>query len=220
MHIEMQYAAKMATEVALYTQLVQRESPNVVISENALQALANVPRHIFAPQLSLESAYANCPQPIGFGQTISQPFIVALMTSLLDVKPGQKVLEIGTGSGYQAAVLAQLNVEVYTVELIADLATIAAEKFNQLKIKNIHTLNANGSQGWREFAPYDGIIVTAASRVVPQPLVEQLKNGGRMVIPLENSKNYQELVVVTKQSAEQLHHKSILPVHFVPFQML
>jgi protein-L-isoaspartate(D-aspartate) O-methyltransferase len=156
-----------------------------VKDENVLRAMAAVPRHKFVPDEYLDQAYANHPLPIGYGQTISQPYIVAWMTELLELQPGDRVLEIGTGSGYQAAVLAELgDVEVYSIEIVPELAQSAAQRLQDLAFSNIHTKQGDGYYGWPEYAPYDAIIVTAAPDHLPAPLVNQLKKNGRLVIPL------------------------------------
>jgi len=149
-----------------------------------LTAMRTVPRHAFVPDDLIDDAYADSPLPIGYGQTISQPYIVALMTETLKIKPGQKVLEIGTGSGYQAAVLAEMDVDVYTIEIIPELASQAQDMLIRLGYANIHFLTGDGYFGWEEFAPFDRIIVTAAPDHLPQPLANQLAEGGRLVIPI------------------------------------
>ncbi len=149
-----------------------------------LEAMRQTPRHAFVLDRYLDQAYADHPLPIDYGQTISQPYIVALMTEMLEVQAGDRVLEIGTGSGYQAAVLAEMEIEVFTVEIIPELFAQATEKLDDLGYMNVQTLNADGYFGWEEFAPYDAIIVTAAPDHLPQPLIAQLKEGGRLVIPI------------------------------------
>jgi len=152
--------------------------------EAVLEAMRTVPRHLFVPENFQNQAYEDHPLPIGYGQTISQPYIVALMSEVLEVGPGDRVLEIGTGSGYQAAVLAEMGVEVYTVEIVAELAERAPTDLEKAGYPEVHTLHADGYFGWEEGAPYDAIIVTAAPDHLPQPLVGQLKDGGRIVIPI------------------------------------
>lgn len=180
-----------------------------------LAAMATVPRHEFVPPTELDQAYADHPVPIGFGQTISQPYIVALMTELLDVQPGDRVLEIGTGSGYQAAVLAEVTDEVYTVEIIPELATAAASRLKRLGYGEIAVRTGDGYFGWPEHAPFDGIIVTAAPDHVPPPLLRQLAEGGRLVIPVGPPGGYQTLWRLTKRDGEILS-ENITGVLFVP----
>ena len=181
-----------------------------------LEAMETVPRHEFVPEEYLQSAYGDGPLPIGYGQTISQPYIVAVMTELLELEPGDRVLEIGTGSGYQAAILAELVDEVYTMEIIPELADSARGVLDRLGYGRVHSVNADGYYGWEEHAPYDAIIVTAAPDHVPQPLVQQLKEGGRMVIPVGPVGWYQTLWLISKEDGEaQYHNKG--GVQFVPF---
>ena len=177
--------------------------------------MERVPRHEFILPDDRDKAYADHPLPIGLGQTISQPYIVALMTELLAVKPGDKVLEIGTGSGYQAAVLAELTDEVYTVEIIPALANAAAERLRRLGYTKVQTKNADGYFGWEEHAPFDAIIVTAAPDHVPPPLVQQLREGGRLVIPVGPTGGYQTLWRITKRNG-QVESENITGVLFVP----
>ncbi|MGQ9457873.1 MAG: protein-L-isoaspartate(D-aspartate) O-methyltransferase [Anaerolineae bacterium] len=183
--------------------------------EDVLRVMEKVPRHEFVPPEYVNQAYADHPLPIGYGQTISQPYIVALMTQLLRLKRGDKVLEIGTGSGYQAAILAELTDEVYTVEIIPQLAQAAEERLRRLGYTNVHVLNADGYYGWKEHAPYDCIIVTCAPDHIPPPLLEQLKDGGRLVIPVGPPGGYQTLWLVERK-ADDFIHKSITGVIFVP----
>lgn len=179
-------------------------------------AMDAVPRHRFVPPRSIGSAYANRPLAIGHGQTISQPYIVALMTELLEPKPGDVMLEVGTGSGYQAAVLAELVAQVYTIEIIAPLAESATTRLRELGYRNIQVKMADGYYGWPEHAPFDGIIVTAAASSIPPPLVEQLKPGGRMVIPVGASFYTQDLILLRKDAKGKVTTTSVLPVAFVP----
>jgi protein-L-isoaspartate(D-aspartate) O-methyltransferase len=180
-----------------------------------LDAMRTVPRHEFVPREETNRAYEDRPLPIGEGQTISQPYLVALMTELLDVQPGEKVLEIGTGSGYQAAVLAQLTDRVSTVEILPTLARRAASTLDRLGYARVQTKNADGYFGWAEHGPYDGIIVTAAPDHIPAPLVEQLSEGGRMVIPVGPPGSYQTLWRLTKQQGKVVS-ENITDVVFVP----
>ncbi len=186
------------------------------LAEPVLQALRSVPRHAFVDEDDREAAYDNRPLPIGFGQTISQPFIVALMTDLLKPHQGQVVLEVGTGSGYQAAVLAQLVKQVYTIEVIEALGRQAKERLSRLGYKNVEVRIGDGYYGWEEHAPFDGIIVTAAATHVPPPLVQQLKPGGKMVIPVGGPFATQELMLVQKDTHGEITTRQLLPVAFVP----
>jgi protein-L-isoaspartate(D-aspartate) O-methyltransferase len=175
--------------------------------------MLRVPRELFVPAELGPSAYDDRPLPIGHGQTISQPYIVALMTSLLDLDGREKVLEIGTGSGYQAAVLGEIAHEVYTIEILAPLSQAAQKTLGELGYKNVHARVGDGYAGWPEAAPFDAIVVTAAPEKVPQPLLDQLKIGGKMVIPVGNF--FQDLLVYTKTSTG-VEKKNIIPVRFVP----
>ena len=183
-----------------------------------LAAIKRVPRHEFVPASEKDMAYLNVALPIGHGQTISQPYIVALMTDLLALEPEAVVLEIGTGSGYQAAVLAQMVRQVYSVEIIPAIAAKAKARFTRLGITNIEVRVGDGYYGWPEHAPFDGIVVTAAAPQIPPLLVEQLKPGGRLVIPLGRPLDRQDLTVAEKSEDNQLSLRSVLPVAFVPFQ--
>jgi protein-L-isoaspartate(D-aspartate) O-methyltransferase len=178
-----------------------------------LDAMRKVPRHLFVAEGLQEVAYTDGPLPIGEEQTISQPYIVALMTELLGLRGGEKILEIGTGSGYQAAILAGIGKEVYTIEIICSLAEMAEKRLKEMEYKNITVRCADGYQGWEEHAPFDGVIVTAAPDHIPQPLVDQLKIGGRLVIPVGDF--YQELMVVTK-TEKGIKKETTIPVRFVP----
>jgi protein-L-isoaspartate(D-aspartate) O-methyltransferase len=186
-----------------------------VSDEAVLAAMESVLRHCFVREEDLAHAYADHPLPIGYGQTISQPYIVALMTELLALEPEDKVLEVGTGSGYQAAVLSGLVAEVYTVEIIEELATPAAERLAALDYQNVTVKHADGYYGWQEHAPYDAIIVTAAPDHVPPPLVAQLKEGGRLVIPVGPQGGFQVLWQITRRG-DQVEAKEITGVRFVP----
>jgi protein-L-isoaspartate(D-aspartate) O-methyltransferase len=185
-------------------------------SERVLNALGEVRRHEFVPRGSWREAYDNHPLPIGHGQTISQPYIVALMTELIDPDPGDVVLEIGTGSGYQAAVLAELVKQVYSIEIIEPLADQAAERLERLGYGNVTTKLDDGYHGWSEHAPYDAIVVTAAASHVPPPLIAQLKPGGRMVIPVGGRFQVQYLLLVEKSVAGEIVTRQITAVRFVP----
>ena len=185
-----------------------------ITNARVLTAMGRVPRHEFVPERMRYLAYQDSPLPIGYDQTISQPFIVAFMTEQLQPKPTDKVLEIGTGSGYQAAVLAELVAKVYTVEIIEDLARRAAADLKRLGYTNVFVRAADGYKGWSEAAPFDAIIVTCAPEKVPPPLIEQLKDGGRMIIPVGPTWD-QELVLLRKRG-DKLERHAVLPVRFVP----
>jgi protein-L-isoaspartate(D-aspartate) O-methyltransferase len=187
-------------------------------SPRVMTVMSKTPRNEFVDKSFLNAAFDNGPLPIGHGQTISQPYIVALMTDLLEPEPDHVVLEIGTGSGYQTAVLSQLCRKVYTIEYIPALADAAKARLQRLGYNNIETMTGNGYDGWLEHAPYDGIIVTAAASHIPKPLVEQLKPGGRLVIPVGQPHLYQELTLVEKDLDGKLNITNILGVAFVPLQ--
>jgi protein-L-isoaspartate(D-aspartate) O-methyltransferase len=179
-----------------------------------LSAMRKVPRHEFVDSAQRASAYEDHPLPIAGNQTISQPYIVALMTELLELPPTSRVLEIGTGSGYQSAVLGELASEVYSIEIVPELARAAGEKLRQLGYTNVVVREGDGYRGWPEHAPFDGIIVTAAPERIPQPLLDQLASGGRMVIPVGGF--FQELKVFTKGPDGRFTEKGVIPVRFVP----
>lgn len=185
-------------------------------SEPVMQAMTEVPRHRFVPPDLEPQAYTNGPLPIGHGQTISQPFIVALMTELLDPRPDHVILEIGTGSGYQAAILSRLVKYVYTLEIIEELSLTARNTLEAEGYRNVICRISDGYYGWAEKGPFDGIVVTAAAERIPPPLVQQLKPGARLVIPVGPAYGYQELVVVEKLNKEELRVEEILGVAFVP----
>ena len=207
---------RMVEEIAALAREVRAETGRATLSERVLAAMAKVPRHELVPADQKAIAYANRPLPIGLGQTISQPFIVALMTDLMEVKSGDRVLEIGTGSGYQAAVLAELAATVYTVEIVEPLAREAAGRLKQLGYRNVVAKVGDGFQGWPEHAPFDAIMVTAAPREVPQPLIEQLKPGGRLVVPVGRQAAGQALLLIEKKSDGTVMRRYILAVSFVP----
>jgi len=187
-----------------------------VTDEATLNAMRNVKRHLFVPENRQSSAYNDSPMPIGYGQTISQPFIVAYMTELLQLEPGMRVLEIGTGSGYQAAVLAEITDDVYTIEIIEELAEWGEGNLRNSGYDKVSVKYADGYHGWVEYAPFDAIIVTAASDHIPPPLIEQLKDDGVMVIPVGHPLQNQSLMKVTKQG-NQIRTQNLMPVRFVPF---
>lgn len=192
---------------------INKKSFNKVV----MQAMNTVPRHEFVPASLRSQAYENRPLPIGHGQTISQPYIVALMTDLLEPQPDQRILEIGTGSGYQAAVLAQLVAQVYSIEIIEALSESSTQLLSQLGYDNVKTRIADGYNGWSQHAPFDGIIVTAAISHIPPPLVQQLKKGGRMIIPVGTRFQTQYLTLVEKDLQGKVTTRQLLPVIFVPF---
>ncbi len=185
-----------------------------ITNASVLRVMGKVPRHEFVPEGLRSQAYRDAPLPIGYGQTISQPFVVAFMTEQLQPKPTDSVLEIGTGSGYQAAVLAELVSKVYTIEIVEELAKRAAADLKRLGYTNVFVRAGDGYKGWPEVAPFDAIIVTCAPEKVPTPLTEQLKDGGRMIIPVGASWD-QELILLRKHG-NKLERKAVLPVRFVP----
>ncbi|MGH7391365.1 MAG: protein-L-isoaspartate(D-aspartate) O-methyltransferase [Candidatus Rokuibacteriota bacterium] len=212
-------AAKLAHAdfAALRRQMVDdqlRRPGRGIANPRVLEAFVAVPRHEFVPEASRADAYADHPLPIGHGQTISQPFIVAFMTEQLDPKPTDRVLEIGTGSGYQAAILSVLVSEVYTIEIVEPLARRAESDLKRLGYENVKVRAGDGYEGWPDAAPFDAIIVTCAPDHVPQPLVDQLRDGGRMIIPV-GSGGDQKLYVLDKRGP-QLERRAVLPVRFVP----
>jgi protein-L-isoaspartate(D-aspartate) O-methyltransferase len=184
-----------------------------ILSQPVLEAMLKVPRHRFVPAEYVTSAYEDTPLPIGEGQTISQPYIVAYMTEAADISENEKVLEIGTGSGYQAAILGELADEVYTIEIIPELAERARRTLGELHYDNVHVKTGNGYEGWMEHAPYDGIVVTAAPNEVPKALIDQLAMDGKMVIPV--GAGDQEMRIITR-TANSLIEKRTIPVIFVP----
>jgi protein-L-isoaspartate(D-aspartate) O-methyltransferase len=199
------------------------EYTRTMIGKNALdprvmEAMRSVPRDAFVPPELKPFAFDNGPLPIGHGQTISQPYIVALMTDLVQPAPEHTVLEIGTGSGYQTAILSQLVKQVYTMEVVPALAKAARELFGALHYNNIENRIGNGYEGWPEHAPYDGIIVTAAATHIPQPLIEQLKPGGRLIIPVGLPYSHQDLMLLEKNYAGEIHSQNVLGVAFVPLR--
>ncbi len=187
-----------------------------VLDRRVMNAIAEVPRDVFVPDGLKAAAFDNTPLPIGYGQTISQPFIVALMTDLLAPLSNHKVLEIGAGSGYQTAVLASLCGMVYSVEFVSELTEIAGERLEKLGYGNAHIKTGNGYEGWSEHAPYDGILVTAAAPEVPRALIEQLIPGGRLVIPVGQPHSRQELMLLEKGHDGEIHSRNVLGVAFVP----
>ncbi|MCR4302812.1 MAG: protein-L-isoaspartate(D-aspartate) O-methyltransferase [Gallionella sp.] len=207
---------KMVEEVSADTAATSSYSGSSALSPRVIAAMERVERHRFVPADLATVAYLNRPLPIGYGQTISQPFIVALMTNLMKVKAGDRVLEIGTGSGYQAAILAEIAGSVYSIEIIAPLGNEAGDRLSSLGYRNVQTRVGDGYYGWPEAAPFDAIIVTAATSHVPPPLLKQLKPGGRMVIPLGTQFMTQFLMLVEKKMDGSATTRQILPVRFVP----
>ena len=187
-----------------------------ITDKNTLRAMRKVERHLLVPKEMQKHAYEDQPLPIGKGQTISQPFIVAFMTQAIQPKAGMRVLEIGTGSGYQAAVLAEIVSEVYTIETVEELAARARKDLTEMGYKNIHFKVGDGYHGWEEHAPFDAIIVTASPEEIPPRLVEQLKEGGKMVIPVGPAAD-QHLKLIEKKNNGKITKKDLLPVRFVPF---
>ncbi|HSV87885.1 MAG TPA: protein-L-isoaspartate(D-aspartate) O-methyltransferase [Bacteroidales bacterium] len=198
-------------------QMVELQIKNRGITHQAtIEAMQRVPRHLYVPLSQRRMAYADRPLPIGFGQTISQPFIVAFMTQIIDPKPHHRVLEIGTGSGYQAAVLAEIVAKVYTIEIIPELGR-TAERVLSEHYDNVSVKIADGYYGWEEAGPFDAIVVTAASGAIPPPLIEQLKEGGKMIIPVGSPYMVQQLMLVEKRGGRHIT-RNLMPVRFVPFR--
>ena len=199
------------------TRMVERQiEARGIRDTRVLEAMTRVPRHEFVPPEFEAWAYDDRPLPIGLGQTISQPYIVALMTELVQARPGDRILEVGTGSGYQAAVAAALVDKVYSIEIIPDLARSASERLERLGISNVAVREGDGYLGWPEHSPFDGILVTAGAEEVPQPLVDQLRAGGRMVIPVGEVGAIQVLKVIEKLPGGDVDVRDVIPVRFVP----
>jgi protein-L-isoaspartate(D-aspartate) O-methyltransferase len=207
---------RLVDQIVLEMQATSRDTGLSTLRDSVLRAMRTVPRHRFVPPEFAADSYRDRPLPIGLGQTISQPFVVALMTELLDPRPDARVLEIGTGSGYQAAVLAECVAKVYTIEIVAPLGVHAREVLNGLGYRNVEVRIGDGYKGWPEAAPFDAIIVTAAPDHIPQPLVEQLAPGGRMVIPVGSRHGSQDLMVITKDLEGRAVTKRTIGVQFVP----
>jgi protein-L-isoaspartate(D-aspartate) O-methyltransferase len=210
LHAQDQYAAQ--REKMVHDQIEARGIRNDAV----LKAMRSIPRHLFMPVNVRSAAYEDRPVPIGYGQTISQPYIVAFMTDMLRVGKEHKVLEIGTGSGYQAAILSVLAKEVYTIEIVPELARSASQTLQQSGYKNVFVRGGDGYQGWPENAPFDRIILTAAPPEIPQQLVMQLKAGGKLVAPVGAVASVQEIVILDKDSDGKISTRSVLPVRFVP----
>ncbi len=208
--------AEMLGQIAFETRATQSFTGRTELSPRVLAAIARVPRHEFVPEELRSRAYQDGPLPIGYGQTISQPFVVALMTDLAEVAETSRVLEIGTGCGYQTALLAELAGEVFTIEIVPELAAAARARLLRLGYTKVKARVGDGYLGWPEEAPFDAIVVTAAAPVVPPPLVAQLSPGGRLVIPVGRAYQSQELLRIEKDAAGVVHERVILPVAFVP----
>jgi len=216
----------MVEEIAAEVVATRKYLGKDALDPRVMAAMGKVPRHLFVPPANRDRAYDNVPQPIGHGQTISQPYMVAVMTDLAAVGPQDRVLEVGTGCGYQAAVLAELAAEVYTVEVVPELAGPTAKRLEDLGYRNVSTRQGDGAQGWPEHAPFDAIVVTAAAwHEVPPALIAQLAPGGRLVIPVDRSRSparypfydqVQELMLITKDAEGKLAERGVLPVAFVP----
>ncbi len=199
-------------------QMVNRQIINRGIShELTIEAMRAVPRHEFVPQAQRRNAYSDSPLPIGYGQTISQPYIVAYMTDIIQPESHHRVLEIGAGSGYHAAVISKVVDRVYTIEIIPELGESAKERLEQQGFDNVEVKIADGYYGWEEHAPFDAIVVTAAAEHIPPPLIEQLKDGGKMVIPVGSPFFVQQLMLVEKKG-EKITTRNLMPVRFVPFR--
>lgn len=206
----------MVKEIVADVKLTSKQIGKKSLNIRVMDAMSRVPRHEFVPFRLRGVAYENRPLPIGYGQTISQPYIVALMTDLLNVEPNYVVLEVGTGSGYQAAILAELVKDVYTIEIVPQLGESAKERLKRLGYENAVVRIADGYYGWEEHAPFDGIMVTAAAGHIPPPLIKQLKPGGRMVIPVGGPFMTQQLMLVEKTRQGKIKTTQVLPVIFVP----
>lgn len=210
------YAVEVEISQGAMDRMILRISQYGLTDKKILQAIRNVPRHIFVPERYRKYSYDDSPLSIGHGQTISQPFIVAEMTRLLGISSESKVLEIGTGSGYQAAVLAEITNQVYTIEIIQPLVSLAAKNLKQAGYENIRQRQGDGYYGWPEAAPFDGIIVTCAAGNIPPPLLKQLTPGGKMIIPVGRRFGTQHLILITKNMDGTISSKNIMPVRFVP----
>jgi len=209
---QQQMIGDIENEVVYTSHLIGRDH----LAPRVMEAMRAVPRGAFVPPELQELAFEDGPLPIGHGQTISQPYIVALMTDMLELQPQDQVLEIGTGSGYQTAILSRLCKQVHSVEVVPELNEVARHLFQQLGYDNIQTRIGNGYEGWPEHAPYDGIIVTAAATHIPPALVEQLRPGGRLVIPVGQPYCHQDLMLVEKDATGEIHTRNFLGVAFVP----
>ncbi|MGH6954565.1 MAG: protein-L-isoaspartate(D-aspartate) O-methyltransferase [Alphaproteobacteria bacterium] len=204
---------QMLVEIEAHTQLVSQQTGRTAINERVLEVMARIPRHEFVPPEIMPYAYVDTPLPIGFGKTISQPFIIALMTDLLDISKDDRILEIGTGLGYQAAILAEMAKEVYSVEIIEELAKGARDRIARRGYRNVQMRQGDGYYGWAERAPFDKVICTAAPDLIPPPLLGQLKARGRMVVPA-GIPDAQQLLLVERDGDGRIRTKEILPVRF------
>jgi protein-L-isoaspartate(D-aspartate) O-methyltransferase len=216
MFAKMDARADLLAEIEQEMRETAQWTGRAALSPRVAAAVAKVPREAFVTPGSEAAAYENRPLPIGHGQTISQPFVVALMTELADLQPEDTVLEVGTGSGYQAAILAELVRQVYSIEAIPELAARAAAALAGQGYTNVELRTGDGGLGWPERAPFDAIVVTAAASEIPPALIEQLRPGGRMVIPVGPRHGDQELLLITKDAAGNVTRRSVLPVAFVP----
>ncbi len=209
----------MVEVIEIWTELSAAELGRDRLDPRVLEAMGRVPRHRFVPEVLQPFAYNNSPLPIGFDKTISQPFIVAVMTDLLALRPGDRVLEVGTGLGYHAAVLAELVAQVYTVEIIEELAAEAEARLRELGVANVQIRIGDGTLGWPEFAPFERILVTAGAERIPPALLEQLVPGGRMVLPL-GAPDDQRLVVVEKDTEGRVTTRAVMPVRFTELEVV
>lgn len=210
---------QMVEQIAAYVTLLSDQIGKSALDERVMESMATVPRHEFVPTELRSMAYVDSPVPIGYGKTISQPFMVALMTDLLDVQPTDRVLEIGTGLGYQSAILSCLADTVYTVEIVQELASDARERLRNFGLDNVIYRIGDGSVGWLEHAPFDKLLVAAAPELIPPALLSQLKPGGRMVIPA-GIEDAQQLMLVEKDVDGRLRTGEIMPVRFSPLEVL
>ena len=207
----------MVEVIAIHTDLMSEEIGKAPLDERVLDAMLKVPRHRFVPAPLAAVAYQDTPLPIGFDKTISQPFIGALMLELLAIEPGARILEVGTGLGYQAAVMAEMGAQVWSVEVVEEFSEAASDRFAALGY-DIEVRVGDGSRGWAEHAPFDSVLVTAASEQAPQALLQQLKPGGRMVIPLGGTE-IQQLTVLTRQAGGETSAREIMPVRFTQLEV-
>lgn len=209
-------ALEMCEQIKQEADMTLKSYPAAIIDYDILRVINSIPRHMFIPATNVEDAYFNDPTPIGYGQTISQPYIVALMTSLLNLRSADTVLEIGTGSGYQAAILSRIAKRVYTTEIIPELCKQAKKTLDKLHINNVHCECKDGKQGLPDFSPYDGIMLTASAKELPIEIIRQLKTNAKLVTPLDEPTGEQNLYVFTKLDDGACSKEFILPVRFVP----